>query len=75
VGDCSPYPDPPHCLRGQMHYPRHRRRDQADRQLLQGKGSQDNTHLLNAASQKVPKLLLIFRRYFHLKGAARHAPV
>lgn len=51
------------------------RRGQALRQLLQGEGPQDHSDLRDAGSQKLPKLLPIFGRYLHLKGASRHAPV
>jgi hypothetical protein len=48
-------------------------RSQAYRQLLQGKGPQGYSHLLNAGSQKLPKLLLILSGYLDFKGASQHA--
>src|ERR1035437_8531354 len=57
-----------------MHHLAHRRSGQARRQLFQGKSPQDYAHLLNAGSQKLPKLLLIFGRYLHLKGGVATCP-
>jgi hypothetical protein len=50
-------------------------RSQAYRQLLQGKGPQGYSHLLNACPQKLPKLLLILSGYLNFDGASRPAAV
>ncbi len=67
--------NPPAGVWGQMDDLGHCWCGQAEGQLLQGEGTQKDSDPLNACSQKVPKLLLLFRRYPNFKGALRHAPV